>query len=44
MTKSKKYFFFGTIIFVIILALIAIDFSRRTVAPWEKDDIEISDE
>ncbi|MEM6738051.1 MAG: hypothetical protein AAGC64_12620 [Bacteroidota bacterium] len=44
MTKSKKYFFFGAIIFVIILVLIAIDFSRKTVAPWKKDEVEVSDE
>ncbi|WP_420578594.1 hypothetical protein [Ekhidna sp.] len=42
MTKSKKYFLVGAIIFVIILIIIAIDFSNRTVAPWEKDKTEIS--
>ncbi|MEO9871271.1 hypothetical protein [Ekhidna sp.] len=38
MIKSKKYFLVGAIIFVIILALIAIDMSNRTVAPWERSD------
>jgi len=44
MNKSKKYFLIGAIIFVIVLVLLALDFSRRTVAPWEKDSNEIKDE
>jgi len=40
MTKSKKYFLVGAIIFIIILVAIAVDFSRRTVAPWKKDTTE----
>ena len=41
MTKSKKYFLIGAIIFIIIMIFIAVDISRRTVAPWEKDKAEI---
>ncbi|WP_370086176.1 hypothetical protein [Ekhidna sp.] len=40
MTKSKKYFLIGAIIFIIILIIIAVDISNRTVAPWEKDKNE----
>ncbi|MEO9485498.1 MAG: hypothetical protein ABJG47_18705 [Ekhidna sp.] len=40
MTKSKKYFLIGAIIFVIILIIVAVDISSRTVAPWEKNTIE----
>ncbi|WP_424961180.1 hypothetical protein [Ekhidna sp.] len=44
MTKSKKYFLIGAIIFVIIMIVIAIDISNRTVAPWEKEKIEVPNE
>ena len=40
MTKSKKYFLIGAIIFIIIMIIIAVDISSRTVAPWEKNKIE----
>ncbi|WP_436516067.1 hypothetical protein [Ekhidna sp. To15] len=44
MTKSKKYFLIGAIIFVIIMIIIAIDISNRTVAPWERSKVEKADE
>ncbi|WP_262485929.1 hypothetical protein [Ekhidna lutea] len=44
MTKSKKYFLIGAIIFVLIMIFILIDFSTRTVAPWQKDKTERADE
>ncbi|MEQ9467227.1 MAG: hypothetical protein RLN88_07425 [Ekhidna sp.] len=44
MTKSKKYFLIGAIIFVIILIIIAIDINNRTVAPWERDKAGQADE
>ena len=44
MTKSKKYFLTGALIFLIILVLIALDFSRKTVAPWQREKVEISNE
>ncbi|MEQ8903807.1 hypothetical protein [Ekhidna sp.] len=40
MTKSKKYFLIGAIIFVIIMIIIVVDISRRTVAPWDKGKVE----
>ncbi|WP_462250140.1 hypothetical protein [Ekhidna sp.] len=40
MTKSKKYFLIGAIIFVVIMIIIAVDISNRTVAPWEKSKQE----
>lgn len=43
MTKSKKYFLIGAIIFFIIIILVMIDISKRTVAPWEKNSTEQSD-
>lgn len=43
MTKSKKYFLIGALIFIIIMVLIAIDISSRTVAPWQKGKKELSE-
>jgi len=42
MTKSKKYFLIGALIFLLILVLLAIDFSRKSVAPWQKDKVDNS--
>ncbi|MEP0984177.1 hypothetical protein [Ekhidna sp.] len=44
MTKSKKYFLIGAIIFIIIMIFIVIDFSQRTKAPWKKTEVEQLDE
>jgi len=43
MTKSKKYFLLGVVIFLIIMIAIAVDISRRTIAPWEKKNIELNE-
>ncbi|MFK7951988.1 MAG: hypothetical protein AB8B73_04020 [Ekhidna sp.] len=40
MTKSKKYFLIGAIIFIVILVLIARDFSQRTTWPGAKEKKE----
>jgi len=44
MNKSKKYLLVGAFIFLVILILLAIDFSKRTVPPWEQNKIEKKDE
>ncbi len=43
MTKSKKYFLIGAIIFFVIMVLLAVDMNRRTIAPWEKDKAEVNE-
>ncbi|MEI7585125.1 hypothetical protein [Runella sp.] len=36
MNRNRKIFIIATIVFVSIVALIAIDMARRTTAPWNK--------
>jgi hypothetical protein len=36
MNRNRKIFIIASIIFVSIVALIAIDMARRTTAPWNK--------
>lgn len=36
MNRNRKIFIFASIIFVTIVAFIAIDMARRTTAPWNK--------
>ncbi len=36
MNRNRKIFIFASIIFVAIVAFIAIDMARRTTAPWNK--------
>jgi hypothetical protein len=36
MNRNRKIFIFASIIFVAIIAFIAIDMARRTTAPWNK--------
>tara|TARA_B100000686_G_scaffold318180_1_gene367608 strand:+ start:278 stop:427 length:150 start_codon:yes stop_codon:yes gene_type:complete len=36
MRKSKKLFVFFVIIWVILMILIIIDFSKKSVSPWKK--------
>ena len=36
MNRNRKIFIIASIIFVAIVALIAIDMARRTTAPWNK--------
>lgn len=40
MTKSKKYFLIGAIIFVIIMALLVFDFAQKTKFPGQNKAIE----
>jgi len=43
MTKSKKYFLIGVAVFLLILIFLAIDFNRRTVAPWDKNKTGVNE-
>jgi hypothetical protein len=36
MNRNRKIFIIATLVFVSIVALIAIDMARRTTAPWNK--------
>jgi len=36
MNRNRKIFIIASIIFVSIVALIAVDMARRTTAPWNK--------
>lgn len=36
MNRNRKLFIIASIVFVSIVALIAIDMARRTTAPWNK--------
>lgn len=36
MNRNRKIFIFASMIFVAIVAFIAIDMARRTTAPWNK--------
>lgn len=36
MNRNRKIFIIATLVFVSIVALIAIDMARRTTAPWNR--------
>lgn len=36
MNRNRKIFIIVTIVFVAVIALIAVDMARRTTAPWNK--------
>lgn len=44
MTKSKKHFLIALVIFLLLMIAIGVDISRRTVAPWEKGNIQTKSE
>jgi len=38
MSKSKKFFVFFVIIYILIMIFILFDFSQKSVSPWKKSN------